>query len=669
MKNPEYEGINILDLLVKPFMKKSKTTRTVVGIAVLLIIVLPFFSVSNWAEALIAAVGFLLLVGFSCMKGKLGHLLWCTWSIILCINLVATYVTGQSFGGYFSNDSMQQRKEEKFYHEFADALYELSVADYEDALKTFKHMGRIVPREFLLEYYLWYIETATYAQNNKLADELIAIAENKIEDYSIGERDVLFKLLPVGKMINLLNADDLDSLREIAYQYRNTNEQIFCAFELASLCLQEDGLIDNNRIRELIEEYAQMNDNYKDMLNVKLELLSFSAAALAEECPEYAVILLAQIYHENKSFFYEQFLFNYPSQYNFMNMRWFSLGYLRIMKDIYKEGWYLLKEDSEYELYKYLDSVEELGFYLGVQELLEEKLEIQNPGWEGESGRMDWELFNIVPTGESDFLLIWLEPITSDKYDLSDLVSTAHFYLLSLEENTIRESQLMIDDAPFCKDITMNKLFLVEQTGAEGKFLIESIEGTGEYLYLDVLDINKGTNKAIADGMKLYHTSDFQFDGNDGYTAEFEIYNGIDANMATKVGGRTLAKINYSQNTVEHEISYYDPAIEFYVEQRNDALILPLENLDNLNGKKIKNPRLLEKIRSNSIPYYRYSLIQQSYKFFLEMADCRLSGVTITYDAGTDQEASFFYFVRKDGENVNLLGIYEIADGKLKSVY
>ncbi len=92
-------------------------------------------------------------------------------------------------------------------------------------------------------------------------------------------------------------------------------------------------------------------------------------------------------------------------------------------------------------------------------------------------------------------------------------------------------------------------------------------------------------------------------------------------------------------------------------------------NLDVLNGKKIKSRVLLEKIRENSIPYYQYSLIQQSYEYFFEVAGCKLSGVTIVYDVGTDREASFFYYVEKEADDVKLMGIYEIVDGELQSVY
>ena len=53
----------------------------------------------------------------------------------------------------------------------------------------------------------------------------------------------------------------------------------------------------------------------------------------------------------------------------------------------------------------------------------------------------------------------------------------------------------------------------------------------------------------------------------------------------------------------------------------------------------------------------------------MEAAGCNLSGITVVYDANTEDEASFFFCVKRDKDKVKLLGIYEIMNGRLKSVY
>lgn len=245
----------------------------------------------------------------------------------------------------------------------------------------------------------------------------------------------------------------------------------------------------------------------------------------------------------------------------------------------------------------------------------------------------------------------------------------AHVCSLTLNGNVLEVEPIIVDNQEFTKNVLMSKLFIIEQTGSDGKYLVASINGTGEYLKLQVLDVKNNTCVELENIGEIYHASGYEFDGEKSYVVDYEIDNNIDANMERKVGRSVIAEIDYSQNTVSKKLKYSDPAVEFYDEERNEALLFPLENLNRLDGRRIKSKVLLEKIRQNSTPYYKYSLIQQSYTFFMEEAGCNLSGITVVYDANTEDEASFFFFVKRDKDKVKLLGIYEIMDGRLKSVY
>ena len=165
MKSEDKREFEIMEFLLQPFRNRSKTVRVAIGILVLLAIVFPFFSVSNIYEGIASLFIINILLLFSCIRGKWGIFLSCAWSLLIVINLVATPLIGAPFFGLLNEGRIQQMKEEKFYNGFAEALFELSVGDYEGAISSFEDIRNIVPDEYLLEYYLWYGETTIYAKN------------------------------------------------------------------------------------------------------------------------------------------------------------------------------------------------------------------------------------------------------------------------------------------------------------------------------------------------------------------------------------------------------------------------------------------------------------------------------------------------------------------------
>lgn len=141
--------------------------------------------------------------------------------------------------------------------------------------------------------------------------------------------------------------------------------------------------------------------------------------------------------------------------------------------------------------------------------------------------------------------------------------------------------------------------------------------------------------------------------------------------MQTKVGGNILSTIDFDNLTVKTKSDYFDPALQFYVKERNEQLIFPLANLNRLGGREIKDEILLKLIRANSIPYYHYSNIQGTIKFWSDFYLPNLSGIVVSYISETDNLSDFQYFflVKREMESIKLLGLYKISDGKLTTVY
>lgn len=670
MEKDKRENIDIMDKLLMAFDECPPKVRKIVSITILLIMILQFFSISNRHEASVALICLVIFMVLSFKQGKYWKVLKATWAFLIIINCLITPFIGSPFGGVFSDENIQSRKEERFYEGFANGLYYLSLENYDKALKSFKRIEGCIPDEYIKEYYLWYGETAMYAGHNDIGVSILEKLEIKNIVYNDSDKKVVFQYLPICKMLNFLNYEDYNSLKEMAVQYQNTNEQIFVLFELAAICLDDKVDENENRIEQLIEIYAELSDTFEEFDHVKYGLLARCATGLSEKYPEYSMVLLAELFEESESFFFETFLYHYVKENNLMNIRWISLDYLTRIRNIYEKGWMNYKKEENTNLKKYSDKIIKLGYYLGSEEVLKENLRVQKVA----AGKYEgYELYNVVPFSENKFLGVFLETLeVEDKESIindMNMAAEAHVCSLTLNGNVLEVEPIIVDNQEFTKNVLMSKLFIIEQTGLDGKYLVASINGTGEYLNLQVLDVKNNTCVELENIGEIYHASGYEFDGEKSYVVDYEIDNNIDANMERKVGRSVIAEIDYSQNAVSKKLKYSDPAVEFYDEERNEALVFPLENLNRLDGRQIKSKVLLEKIRQNSTPYYKYSSIQQSYTFFMEAAGCNLSGITVVYDANTEHEASFFFCVRREQEKVKLLGIYEILDDRLKSVY
>ncbi|ANU44617.1 hypothetical protein ADH76_03540 [Enterocloster clostridioformis] len=219
----------------------------------------------------------------------------------------------------------------------------------------------------------------------------------------------------------------------------------------------------------------------------------------------------------------------------------------------------------------------------------------------------------------------------------------------------------------------MDKLMIVQDTGIPKKFLLTQISGTGEYLYLSVLDLTEGEVTSLPLDAMYYHTGDFSYNPDiQTCSWSFQINNNYDANVQEKVGGTATAKLDLERTCMDVETFYADPSLQLYVKERNEQLIFPLATLNRLGGKEIKDQTFLGLIRNNSKPYYNYSIIQYTYGYMAECYASDVSGIVITYPDEKNmngQAQNYFFLTKRVGDEIKLLGIYNIRGNKLKSVY
>lgn len=668
MRKRKEKNFDIMQILLKAFKDCPIGVKSLAVIIAGVCSIVQFFSATNKYEIFLSIICVIIMVILLYLKGREWRFLRVAFAAVLLLNVFMTPICGAPFGGALSDENIQKYKLNKFHENFAQALYEMSIADYDDALRRFKRIENNVPEEYRLEFYLWYGETAMFAGKTDLSIELLNRMEKEDVAHSKEQKKVVFNYMPICKMVNYLNEENFEELKIISKQYQSTREQIFVLFELVAWCL-EDNIIDNRvRIEELLVNYLDYSDNIECFSEIKNYLLFLSAGCLAEYYPEYASILLAQLYSESKSFIYENIFFVYPENNNFMNIRWTSMKPISKLRKICENGWRILQETEKRAFKECLEEVEQLGLYLGSEEIIKKRAHIKEIN---KHGYENFELYNVLPLDDKEFIGVYIETLSGESHVVNDyqIAREAHICLFKSNETELVVTPVKIDGQELMEYILMNKLFLIEPTKEENIFMVESIVGTGEYLKIDVLDFDENTYKTVENIQEIYHASDLKFDGKDSFCVNFEIANEVEANKTKKVGGRINAKVDNTGKWTDESIEYWDPALEFYAEERNDELIFPLVNLDNLNGKEIRSKVLLEKIRENSIPYYKYSLIQMAYENFMEIAGCNLSGITIVYDAETQEEAQFFYYVERRGDDIQLLGIYEIVNDSLQSVY
>lgn len=665
-------SFGILEMIRSISRDASKPYRVLVALAFVLLEIIQFFSGSNWREVVLGIVAFLVLLACMFLKGRWGRILKRAYILTMLGCLIISAFIQKPFLGLLSDERMQ----ETYYDKFAEALYRYSVGDYEKALRAFKRMKWRVPDDEKADFYYWYLDAVTRKGDEKeLMQRLYEEIPEKIKNPNEKEREFIFHYLPIGRMIQYLNEGDLDKLRNMAVQYQNSGERIFALLEILALdCGRGE---DVERAEKLLKELPNMQESPADFRSLENDLLFYCGSSVGMECPEFTVILWALLWEEDKNAFFDRFLLYYTREGNPLNVRFMDMEYLQGMRSFFADSWKRLKDGRPglYDIYR--QTVCNLGYYLGETDILYEEypdkeLQITKviEGMKGEKEKISRNamLYNIIPTGNQKFVFVILEEIHNDGWkeeDLPLIAVCAHFYDVDMEQS-LGPVPIVVDGSALEQGLGMARLFVMEPTGVDGKYLVESIEGTGEYLYLYVLDLNKKsyTNIKI---METYHSKNFKYDCKSfSYKVDFEIDNRYDSNMQIKVGGTLTAALDFEQNDCTYEICYQDPALHFYVEERNDQLIFPLENLDRLQGKKIRNKTLLQKIRENSIPYYVYTKIQENISVGLFTGN--LSGLYVVYDWGTQEEAAFFYLVKKKEDNVELLGIYEITDGGIKSV-
>ena len=96
-----------------------------------------------------------------------------------------------------------------------------------------------------------------------------------------------------------------------------------------------------------------------------------------------------------------------------------------------------------------------------------------------------------------------------------------------------------------------------------------------------------------------------------------------------------------------------------------------MANLNRLDGREIKDESLLEEIRGDCVPYYHHSYIQRTINVWSNAYIPSISAITVSYtsDENALSDLQYFFLVKREGENVKLLGIYKVTEKGLKSVY
>lgn len=651
--------------------KHSKLLYGIVIVFLCLLQVVNFFAVSNLIEFFVAVLALLLLVALSMMKGRIWRWVMGFYVMLLMVCLFVTSLTHVPFFGVFSTKNPNP---EKYYAGFAEALYDYSVRNYDESLSEFEKIKRMVPDDDLIDYYIWYSDASTRAKEYDLCKKLGRELQERKSDANEYERKVLFQYIPIGDLIITLNKEDYSRLLVELKPYMETNEQIFSLFELIAM-IQLDNSLSRDEVMLKLEAIQQCIDTFENYRYVKRDLwkilyLSFCTTGDYD----FALIALAELYALDPADFFNDYIFEYPLNNNPSNVRWISLDKLSIVKQLFQTGTDQINQ-SAYELHwKVKEKIMNLGLFLGVPTTISEIADVTCIYSILSNYTEDAEIYNIVRVNDKTYAFSVLENEFSGmgKTNLPRMATKADFYLADVDEDMVVEP-FYINGEPFQVEAIMDKLMIIQDTGIPRKLLFTQISGSGEYLYLSILDLTEETETFLPLDDMYYHTGDFSYDlKTQTCSWSFEINNSYDSNAQTKVGGNVTAKIDFDRCNIEVEKFYADPALQLYMTERNSQLIFPLATLNKLGGREIKDSTFLSLIRNNSMPYYNYSIIQYVYGYMSEIYAPNISGITISYpdeESINGQSNDFFFLTKREDDEIKLLGIYHIVDSKLKSVY
>lgn len=663
--------LNIEETLKQFSHGHSKLLYWIVLGCLLFLQIVNIFAVSNITELIAAAVSTILLFVLLKIKGKLWKWVSGLYVIILMICLVTTAFTHIPFFGMFSSKNFNS---EKYYAYFAEGLYELSIGNYDESLSKFKKIKRIVPEDELVDYYMWYMNASVWANRPDLCTKLSQELQGTILEPNEYEREILFQAIPLINLINILNKEDYDQLIKELKPYMKTNEQIFLLLDLIAMNQMGDILSQDDIILNL-EAIQQGVDSFENYDYIKRSLwnilfLDFFAA----EKYDCVLIALAELYSIDPAKFFEDYIWEHPLNDNPLNVRWISLDRLAKMKNLFYLGINQLKQ-SEYELnWETKEKIKNFGLFLGVPIVAAEELDKAGLYSILSDYTENAQIYNIVEVSDKIYLFTILEDefLSEGKTGFPGMATRADFYLADTSEG-LEVRPLYMNGEPLQVDVAMDKLVIVQDTGTAQKFLLTQISGTGEYLHLFVLDLAKETITFLPLDKMYYHTGNFLYNPNlQTCSWSFQIDNSRDPNMKDKVGGTAIAQLDFEKNNMEVETFYVDPSLQLYVNERNEQLIFPLATLNRLGGKEIKDQEFLRLIRNDSKPYYNYSVIQYTYGYMGEFYASDISGITITYsdeESVNGEEQNYFFLTKRVGEEIKLLGIYNVIDSKLKSVY
>lgn len=659
------DDLDVENLIKKISQQYSKKIYKFVIVVLFLLQVFSFFGASNNIERIISILLIILLIGFSKLSGKIGKWINNIYICMLLICVIVSTFVQKPFMGIFSDKDNRT----KFYDKFAQGFYEYSIGNDQEAIQIYKEIKSYVPDDEILDYYMWYIDAASCAEDMDLVMQLQNEISEKIVSPTAYEAEALYKFIPIALIIYDFNDDNYEGLLQKVLPYQNANEEIFTLFEIWARCHLETGINRRDILESLFLKLQSCEDNFNNYEYIKKNLLELIAQELYISDPDLSIMAMADLYARDHAGFFEEYIWIYPQYYNFANVRWISIDCLQELQIHFRTGWNQMKksESSLYSVYK--KKLLNLGLFLGVTDVMSEieqkKLEFSKidsiiASYSEETA----SVYNILQIEDGQYIF---SVFVASSYE----VDRVEYYTINL--NSQDKAQLvMIDGEPLQESLIMGKLCLLEYTGIPGKYISAIITGTGEGLGLSILDLDKKSFKQLGIKESNYHCGDFLYDMETKTCQwKFEINNSIDANMWTKVGGKVIATINFDEFLLKMQTTYSDPALQFYVEERNEQLIFPLANLNRLDGREIKDESLLEEIRGDCVPYYHHSYIQRTINVWSNAYIPSISAITVSYtsDENALSDLQYFFLVKREGENVKLLGIYKVTEKGLKSVY
>ena len=607
---------------------------------------------SSYYEIVIALlISFLycivLTINFKYKNSRIMNVVKWMFFVLILVTLLASKT---KYFGYFSNSNLEKKRIDSFNKHMSYALYHYSLRMYDESAIEFKKAANYSSEEDKFECNCWLLENYSRNYKNKSVSSLLLELDNSTARYN--NSSTMNMYYPIIEMITFYNNEEWLKIYKLAERFEYMDEKCIYLFKILSLIKMDISNIDKDTFVDLVYNLHSFKSNIKNIKSVENLLLKDISIFLSKHNSPYSVVFYAELLNNGKSDFYNEFFSIIPKENNFFNIRFISADIYKYIQGACVDNYRLLNKDLK-SIYK--TKFNNLFMFLGLVNLFEIDNKVIDEINKIKS--VDEELYNFIELEKNKYFFIKMK---YQNFYGSKVFCEAKSYIVDTSNSQLKYENIDYFNSEY--SLLMNKLFVVDYFN--NKLLFEIIDGSGEILFLDLVDLfSKKCTSLIPNNVENHHVSNVSFDYTNTITYSTEVNNSYFGNSEKKAAGEVTLNINWEDLNVNYNIYYPDPALQLFFNNKEFSFITPIVN----RIKKNVDQEVIDRIISCK-EIVLYTKIQESYEHFMKTIDCKYSGLHLLYNEGNEQ-FHYFVFVKKNEKETVIIDFYEVKNNELISLF